>query len=182
VSSKSSRHSTKKENKVKGLKGDTLKVYCAIAAFYKSTVVQMVRCSFMRAGFRLDAVHPERVPDRISISEIALEKYVTPETLRPSLSTDQPARRRHEVPAPGEFAVSLQVYIKQVSGICPSVVMQRKKTHLMRKKLGLIKSYTLPPPIFRNYRLYFELIVFLLISLFSYTPLNTNGTYSSNYE
>jgi hypothetical protein len=39
----------KKENKVKELKGETLKIYGAIAALYKFTIVQMVRGSFIRA-------------------------------------------------------------------------------------------------------------------------------------
>jgi hypothetical protein len=117
----------KKEDEVKGLKGETLKMYRAITALYKSTIVQMVRWSFIRAGFLLKAqnlfgqvtVHPEGLLDRISVSEITLEEYVTPETLRPSLSTDQAACRRYQVPVPREFAVNLQTEVKQVGGVCP---------------------------------------------------------------
>jgi hypothetical protein len=42
----------KTESKVKGLKGETLKIYRALAAFHKSTIIPMVRWSFVRAGFR----------------------------------------------------------------------------------------------------------------------------------
>jgi hypothetical protein len=53
-------------------------------------------------------VHPERVLDRTSVPEITLEEYVVPVTLRLSLSTDQAARRRYQMPAPRKFVVSLQ--------------------------------------------------------------------------
>jgi hypothetical protein len=39
---------------VKGIKGEALKIYGAIGAFHKATVVQMVKWSFSRAEFRLD--------------------------------------------------------------------------------------------------------------------------------
>jgi hypothetical protein len=44
----------KKENKVKGLKGETLKIYRAFAALDKSAIIPMVRWIFIRAGFRLN--------------------------------------------------------------------------------------------------------------------------------
>jgi hypothetical protein len=43
------------ENKVKGMKGDILKIYRAIPAFYRATIIPMVRWNFISAGFRL---HP----------------------------------------------------------------------------------------------------------------------------
>jgi hypothetical protein len=49
----------------------------------------------------------------------------------------------------------------------PYLVIQRKKTHPMRKKLELVKSDPLPPRISRNYRSYFEIIVFLSTARFS---------------
>jgi hypothetical protein len=42
-----------KENKVKGMKGETLK-FIRLAAFYKAAIIPMVRWSFIRAGFRLN--------------------------------------------------------------------------------------------------------------------------------
>jgi hypothetical protein len=44
----------KKENEVKGLKGDTLKIYRVLAPFYKFTIIPTVRWAFVRAGFRLN--------------------------------------------------------------------------------------------------------------------------------
>jgi hypothetical protein len=117
----------KKENKVKGMKGETLKMYRAITAFYKATIIPMVRWSFIRAGFFLNpddlfgplTVNPARVIDRIALPEIALEHLVAPETMRPPLSTDPLVRRRHQIPGPTEFAVSLRAYIDKVSGTYP---------------------------------------------------------------
>jgi hypothetical protein len=43
-----------KENKVKGLKGETLKIYRALTAFYKSTTIPTALRSFVRAEFRLN--------------------------------------------------------------------------------------------------------------------------------
>jgi hypothetical protein len=86
-----------------------------------------MRWSFVGARFRVNpwnffgpvTVHPERVLGQIPVPAITFEENVAPETLRPSLSTEQAARRRCQIPAPCESAVSLQAYVKQVGGICP---------------------------------------------------------------
>jgi hypothetical protein len=117
----------KTENKVKEMKGETLKMYRAIAAFYKATIIPMVRWSFIRAGLflKLDdlfgplTVNPAAVIDRIALPEIAIEHFVAPETTRSPLSTDRSVRRRDQIPGPIEFAVSLRAYIDNVSGTCP---------------------------------------------------------------
>jgi hypothetical protein len=44
----------KREQKTKGMKGDTMKIYRGLLAFYKATIIPMVRWSFLRAGFRLN--------------------------------------------------------------------------------------------------------------------------------
>jgi hypothetical protein len=115
------------ENKVKRLKGETLKIYRALEAFYKSTILLMVRWGFVGAWFHLNpgnlsapvTLRPEIVTERISLPEISLQEYVEPETLRPPLRTDRAARKRFQIPAPHESAVSLQAYIKRVGGIGP---------------------------------------------------------------
>jgi hypothetical protein len=117
----------KKENKVKGLKGGTLKIYRSLAAFYKYTIILMVWCSLIQAGFQLNpdnlfapvALHPEIVIEKISLPEISLQEYVEPETLRPPLRTDRVARKQFQIPAPHGFTVSLQAYVKRVGGTCP---------------------------------------------------------------
>jgi hypothetical protein len=80
----------KKENKVKELEKETLRIYRALAASYKSTIIPMVRWSLVRAGFRLNpdrlsaavTLHPEICIERISLPEISPQKCMQPETLR----------------------------------------------------------------------------------------------------
>jgi hypothetical protein len=63
------------ERKSKAMKGETRKIYPALLAFYKATIIPMVRWSFERAGFLLDIenirnpvqIVPSRVLVRISI-------------------------------------------------------------------------------------------------------------------
>jgi hypothetical protein len=57
--------------------------------------------------------------ERISLPEISLQEYVEPETLGPSLRADRTAGKRFQIPAPHEFAVSLQTSVKRVGGTCP---------------------------------------------------------------
>jgi hypothetical protein len=117
----------KRENKVKAFKGESLKIYRALAASYKSTIIPMVRWSFVRAGFRLDpdnpfnpvTLHPQMVIAGISLPEISRQEYVELETLRPPLRTDRAACKRFQIPAPHEFAVRLQAYVKRVGDGCP---------------------------------------------------------------
>jgi hypothetical protein len=117
----------KKENKVKGLKAETLKIYGTLAAIYKFIIIPVVQWSFMRAGFRLNpdalfasvTLHPEIIIEKISLPEISVQEYVEPETLRPPPRTDRAAGKRFQIPAPHEFAVSLQAYVKRVGGTCP---------------------------------------------------------------
>jgi hypothetical protein len=47
-----------KKNKVKRMKGEILKIYHAIAGFYKVTIIPMVRWSFICAGLGLNPDHP----------------------------------------------------------------------------------------------------------------------------
>jgi hypothetical protein len=64
-------------------------------------------------------LHPETVIERISLREISLQEYVEPETLKPPPCPDRAARKRFQIPALHEFAVSLQAYVKRVGGTCP---------------------------------------------------------------
>jgi hypothetical protein len=66
------------------MKGEALKIYRAMLAFYKATIIPMVRWSFVPAGFRLNpknllaplTVTPADVFARIAMPEIGLEDYV----------------------------------------------------------------------------------------------------------
>jgi hypothetical protein len=42
-----------KEKQMKGTKGETRKIYTALLSFYKSTIIPMIRWSFVRADFFL---------------------------------------------------------------------------------------------------------------------------------
>jgi hypothetical protein len=48
-----------------------------------------------------------------------LHEYVELETLRPPLRTDRAARKRFQIPAPYEFAVSFHTYVKRIGCDCP---------------------------------------------------------------
>ena len=117
----------KKERKVAEMKGETLKIYRALCAFYKATIIPMVRWSFSRAGFRLDphnlfaplTVNPAEVLDRLKVPDISLESFVSlgqEEDLSSTISSDH---RRIRIPRPSEFAISLKAYADTVTGTCP---------------------------------------------------------------
>jgi hypothetical protein len=63
------------------MKGETRKIYRGLLAFYKSTIIPMVRWSFERAGFRLNsdsllsplAVEPTPVLDRLDVPELPFD-------------------------------------------------------------------------------------------------------------
>jgi hypothetical protein len=75
----------KKGNKVKELKGETLKIYRALAAFHKSTIIPMVSWHLLRAGFRLNprdllvSLTPAEVLYPILVSELPLEEFAFPD-------------------------------------------------------------------------------------------------------
>jgi hypothetical protein len=132
----------KKENKVKGMKGGTLTIHRAIAAFYMALIIPVVRRSFIRARFRLNpdnlfaplTMNPEIVFERIAISEIPIEQFVTPEAVSTEVAKDGEIRRRHWILGPHEFVASLQAHINKAGGTCLFLVTSRRKTFLMRKK------------------------------------------------
>jgi hypothetical protein len=47
-----------KKDEVKRMKGETLKIYHAIAGFYNATLISMLRWSFICAGFYLNPDNP----------------------------------------------------------------------------------------------------------------------------
>jgi hypothetical protein len=71
----------RKERQSKGMKGKTRKIYRALLAFYKSTIIPMVRWSFERAGFRLNSdnllspltVDPTPALDRLDVPELSFD-------------------------------------------------------------------------------------------------------------
>jgi hypothetical protein len=117
----------KRESKTHELKGETLKIYRAILAFYKATIIPMVRWSFIRAGFRLNpknllaplTVTPADVLARIAMPEVTLEEYVFAPATEAALPAGRAGNRRTPIPKPTDFAVNLKAYIGKVAGTCP---------------------------------------------------------------
>jgi hypothetical protein len=96
----------KKEQKSKGLRGGTLKIYRVILASYTAPIIPMVRWTFLRAGFHLNqmdifaplTVTPNEVLNRIAMPEIGLEKLVFPRAGEDSRATGSGIRRPARIP------------------------------------------------------------------------------------
>jgi hypothetical protein len=118
---------SKNESKIKGMKGETVKIYQAMTTFYEATIMPMVRWSFIRAWFGRNPndhlahlpVNPGTVLSRTAIPEIILEELVARETMRVPRSTERPVRRRHQIPSPHELVMSLQAYVSKVNRTRP---------------------------------------------------------------
>jgi hypothetical protein len=110
------------------MKGETRKIYRALLSFYKSTIIPMIRWSFVRAGFFLKpenllgpvGVNGIRVQERIDVPELPVgETFIYLETINLPTRPRIPTRRRAPVPGPTSFAGSLAAYIEKVTGSCP---------------------------------------------------------------
>jgi hypothetical protein len=104
------------------MKGETRKIYRALLSFYKSTIIPMIRWSFVRAGFFLKPENPlgpvgvngTRVLERIEVPELPVdEAFMYPETIERPTRPGIPTCRRAPVPGPTSFAVSLAAYIEK---------------------------------------------------------------------
>jgi hypothetical protein len=93
------------------MKGETRNTYRALLSFYKSTIIPMIRWSFVRAGFFLKpenlldpvGVNGTRVLERIEVSELPIDKvFMYPETIDLLTRPVIPTRRRAPVPGPAE--------------------------------------------------------------------------------
>jgi hypothetical protein len=118
----------RKERQSKGMKGETRSIYRALLAFYKSTIIPMVRWSFERAGFRLNSdnllrhltVDPTPVLDRLDVPELPFdETFVYPGQLDRQRLQLTAQRRQQRIPGPAQFAINLIVYIDATVAKCP---------------------------------------------------------------
>jgi hypothetical protein len=82
------------ERKSKPMKGEARKMYCALLAFYRATIIPMVRWRFERAGFLLDLenirnpvqIVPRRVLDRIGVPNFEIgNSFIHPDQMRKKL-------------------------------------------------------------------------------------------------
>jgi hypothetical protein len=110
------------------MKGETRQIYRALLSFYKTTIIPMIRWSFVRAGFFLKpenllgpvGVNGTRVLERIEVPELSVdEAFMYPETIDLPTRPGIPTRRRAPLPGPISFVVSLAAYIEKVTETCP---------------------------------------------------------------
>jgi hypothetical protein len=117
----------KREVKAHKMKRETFKIYRAILAFDKTTIIPMVRWSFVRAGFRLNpknllaplTVTPAGVLTRIAMPEIGLEDYIFGAPPEVPLPAGRTRHRRAPIPRPTQFAANLKAYVDKVASTCP---------------------------------------------------------------
>jgi hypothetical protein len=96
-------------------------------AFYKSTIIPMVRWSLIRAGSRFNpknllaplTVTPANALDRIAMPEVGFEHYIFGAPPEVPLPAGRARHRRGPIPRPTEFAVHLKAYVGKMAGICP---------------------------------------------------------------
>jgi hypothetical protein len=117
-----------KERQSKGMKGETKKMYRVLVAFYKATIIPMVRWSFERAGFLLDLndirnpvqIEPSRVLGRFAVPELELDDaFIYPDEMQKEVEGMNATRKRAATPKPSDFAISLAAYIQAAAGTCP---------------------------------------------------------------
>jgi hypothetical protein len=115
-------------------------------AFYKATIMPMVRWSSERAGFPLDLknirnpvqIVPSRVLDRIGVPDFEIDdSFIYPDHMRKEAEAKDAARKRTPTPKPSEFAISLAAYIQTVIGRVLCVVKNRKSKSATKRKVIL---------------------------------------------
>jgi hypothetical protein len=118
----------RKKRQSKGMKGKTRKIYRVLLAFYKNTIIPMVRWSFERAGFRLNSdnllspliVDPTPVLDRLDVPELLLDDaFVHPGQLDAQRLPLTAQRRRQRIPGSAQFAINLMTHLDATVGKCP---------------------------------------------------------------
>jgi hypothetical protein len=117
----------RKERHSKGMKGETRKTYRALLAFYKSTIIPMVRWSFERAGFRLNSdnllslltVDPTPILDRLNVPGLPFDDaFVYPDQLDSQRLRLTAQRRRQRISGPAQFAINRLAYVDATVGKC----------------------------------------------------------------
>jgi hypothetical protein len=116
-----------KENKLKLMKGETLKIFRAVMAFDKATIIRMVRWNFISAGLGLNpenlfvpmSISRMKVLERIAHPDVPIEEFLGSEANRAPGDATGASRRRWAIPGPSTFAISLHAYVEKVAGTCP---------------------------------------------------------------
>jgi hypothetical protein len=140
----------RKEKQSKGVKGEARKTYRALLAFYKSTIIPMVRWSFERAGFRLDSdnllspltVDPTAAFDRLDVPELPFDDaFVYTDQLDPQRLQLTAQRVRQRIPGPAQFAINLIAYVDATVGKCPLCGHEEGEQSSDEEEEALIKSF-----------------------------------------
>jgi hypothetical protein len=108
------------------MKGETLKMYRVMGIFHKANVIQLIRWSFNRPGFRLNpndllaplTVNPQDVLEQITRPECTLDELIDILPIGLPVTADSVTHRSDQIPGPSVFAVILQAYIKTVGSEC----------------------------------------------------------------
>jgi hypothetical protein len=110
------------------MKGQTRRIYWALLAFDKSTIIPIVQWSFERAGFRLDSdnllgpltVDPTPILDRLNVLEPPFnDGFGYLDQLDPQRLQLTAQGRRQRIPGPAQFAINLMLYVDTTVGKCP---------------------------------------------------------------
>jgi hypothetical protein len=64
-------------------------------------------------------VTPDEIPNRIALPEIGLAELVFPHAGEDPWATGPGIHQQARIPNPIDFAISLQVYVHEVTGTCP---------------------------------------------------------------
>jgi hypothetical protein len=106
------------------MKRETKKMYHTVLAFYKTTIIPMIRWSFEWAEFLIDRgdirnpvqIEPSRVLTRIAVPDVELDDpFIYPDQMRKEFEGMNTVRKYAPTPKSSDFAISLAAYIQAPS-------------------------------------------------------------------
>jgi hypothetical protein len=109
------------------MKEETKKIHHILFAFYKATMIPMIRWSFERAGFLLDLsgirnpvqIDPNRALAQIAVPDVERDdSVIDPDQMRKTVDDMNAARKCVPTPKPSDFPISFTVSIQVTSGTC----------------------------------------------------------------
>jgi hypothetical protein len=134
------------------MKGETKKMSRALLAFYKATIVPMVRWSFEPGGFLLDLddirnpveIDPTRVLTRIALLDSEFDdSFIYPVKMRKNAEGMNAARKLAPAPKPSDFAISLAACIQVAAGTCPLCGHEEEEEFSNEKESDASKKHPL---------------------------------------
>jgi hypothetical protein len=100
------------------MKEETKKMHHTLLAFYKATMIPMIRWSFERAGFLLDLsdipnpvqIDPSRVLAQIAVSDVELDdSVIDPDQMRKEVEHMNAARKCVPTSKASDFPIGIAV-------------------------------------------------------------------------